>query len=192
MANSRQSASIKWRHRVAALSAMGALALASAPAQAQVPGLDFYIGGGLGQSDIGLSASELATVDFDAKDMAWKLFGGLRVASVFGAELGYIDFGKPEGEDAEVRYKGLAAFGMFYIPLPLPVLDIFAKAGLARVDADIDVGVDSFSTDDTKFAYGAGVQLKFGSFAVRGEYERFKVEDAKPSLLSISFTKSFL
>jgi hypothetical protein len=171
---------------------MGALALASAPAQAQVPGVDLYIGGGLGQSNLGLSAAELGTLDFDEKDMAWKLFGGLRMASVFGAELAYIDFGKPNGDDAQVKYKGLAAFGMFYVPLPLPVLDIYAKAGLARLDADLEVGVDSLSTDDTKFAYGAGLQLKFGSLAIRGEYERFKVDDADPTLLSISFSKSFL
>jgi opacity protein-like surface antigen len=192
MASFKQSASFNLRRGLAALGAMGALALASAPAQAQVPGVDLYIGGGLGQSNLGLSASELGTLDFDEKDMAWKLFGGLRMASVFGVELAYIDFGKPNGDDAEVKYKGLAAFGMFYVPLPLPVLDIYAKAGLARLDADLEVGIDSLSTDDTKFAYGAGLQLKFGSLAIRGEYERFKVEDADPSLLSISFTKSFL
>jgi opacity protein-like surface antigen len=192
MASFKQSASFNLRRGLAALGAMGALALASAPAQAQVPGVDLYIGGGLGQSNLGLSASELGTLDFDEKDMAWKLFGGLRMASVFGAELAYIDFGKPNGDDAEVKYKGLAAFGMFYVPLPLPALDIYAKAGLARLDADLEVGIDSLSTDDTKFAYGAGLQLKFGSLAIRGEYERFKVDEADPTLLSISFTKSFL
>jgi hypothetical protein len=192
MASFRQSASFNLRRGLATLGAMGALALASAPAQAQVPGFDLYIGGGLGQSNLGLSAAELGTLDFDEKDMAWKLFGGLRMASVFGAELAYIDFGKPDGDDAEVKYKGLAAFGMFYVPLPLPMLDIYAKAGLARLDADLEVGLGSLSTDDTKFAYGAGLQLKFGSLAIRGEYERFKVEEADPTLLSISFSKSFL
>lgn len=192
MATSRLSAPFKMRGALAALLASGALGLAAAPAHAQMPGLDFYIGAGVGQSDVDLSADDISAIDFDPKDMGWKVIGGLRVASMFGAELEYIDFGKPDGEDAEVKLKGLAAFGLFYIPMPLPVLDIYAKAGLARVDADIDVGIDSFSTDDTKFAYGAGLQLNFGSLAIRGEYERFKVEGAKPSLLSVSFTKSFL
>lgn len=192
MTSFKQSASFKLRRGFAAVGAMSALALASAPAQAQVPGFDMYLGAGVGQSNIGISAADLGTLDFDEKDMAWKLFTGLRMASVLGAELAYIDFGKPDGADAEVKYKGLAAFGMFYVPLPLPMLDIYAKAGLARLDADLEVGIDSLSTDDTKFAYGAGLQLKFGSFAIRGEYERFKLEDADPTLLSISFTKSFL
>jgi hypothetical protein len=177
------------RNGVAALLAIGALGVVSAPAAAQVPGVDLYVGVGIGQSDADIGDG-LPDVDFDDKDTAWKVFGGVRAASMFGAELAYINFGKPDGDVSEVEYKGLAGFGVFYVPLPLPVVDIFAKAGLARVDVDIDAA--NISTDDTKFAYGIGAQLKLGSFALRGEYERFKVEGAKPSLLSLSFTKSFL
>jgi hypothetical protein len=63
---------------------------------------------------------------------------------------------------------------------------------VARVN--IDVSNTSFSTDDTKFAYGAGLQLKFGSYAVRAEYEQYKVNDlnAKPTLLTLGLSKSFL
>lgn len=185
------------RHGVAALLAIGALGLVSAPAAAQVPGVDFYIGAGLGQSDVNLSADDLGALDFDAKDTGWKLIAGLRVASVFGAELEYIDFGKPNGEDSSFDYKGVAAYGLLYAPLPLPILDLYAKAGLAKVDADLSVdGLGDVSVKDTNFTYGLGAQLKFGSFALRGEWEKFKVKEsgdsAKPSLLSLSFTKSFL
>jgi hypothetical protein len=69
------------------------------------------------------------------------------------------------------------------------VLDIYMKAGLARVDVNPSFAA---STDDTKFAYGAGLQLKFASFAIRGEYEQFKADSAKPSVLSVGFSKSFL
>ncbi|MFO7325459.1 MAG: porin family protein [Pseudomonadota bacterium] len=190
MSNSRAAgARLKSRHLLAALAACGALGLAAAPAQAQgIPGVDFYIGAGIGQSNADLDDIEFT--DLDDKDTAWKLFGGVRFASVFGAELDYIDFGKATSEEADAKYKGLAAFGLFYLPLPLPVLDVYAKAGLARVDVDVDVG--DFSTDDTKFAYGLGVQFKLGSWAIRGEYERFKVEDSKPSLISVGISKSFL
>lgn len=181
------------RHLVALLAAGGALAMASAPAQAQVPGIDFYLGAGIGQSNADIDDIEIP--DLDDKDTAWKVFGGFRFASMFGAELNYIDFGEASGDGAAVEYKGLAAYGLFYLPLPLPILDVYAKAGLAKVDVDIDAA--DFSTDDTQFSYGLGVQLKFGSFAVRGEYERFKVKDgdldisSNPSLLSIGFSKSF-
>lgn len=191
MSSSNKTGRFAARHAVAALLAAGTLGLAAAPAQAQIPGVDVYLGVGLGVSNADISADDLEVPEFDKKDLGWKAFIGLR-ASVFGAELEYINFGKPNGDDASVKYKGLAGFGLFYLPLPLPFVDVYAKAGLARVDADLNVDTDSFSTDDTKFAYGAGVQVKFGSFAVRGEYEKFKLEGAKPSLLSVSFSKSFL
>lgn len=178
----------KVRHLVAALAGAGALSLVAAPAHAQVPGVDFYLGAGIGQSNADID--DVSITDLDEKDLGWKIIGGVRIASVLGAELNYIDFGKASGDGAELKYKALAAYGLFYAPLPLPILDVYAKAGLARIDVDIDV--DDFSTDDTKFAYGLGAQLKFGSWAIRGEYERFKVEGSKPSLLSLSFTKSFL
>lgn len=191
MSSSNKTGRFAARHTMAALLAAGALGLAAAPAQAQVPGVDVYVGAGLGVSNADISADDLEVPEFDKKDLGWKAFIGLR-ASVIGAEIEYINFGKPNGDDASVKYKGLAGFGLFYLPLPLPFVDVYAKAGLAKVDADLVVDADSFSTDDTKFAYGAGVQVKFGSFAVRGEYEKFKLEGAKPSLLSVSFSKSFL
>jgi opacity protein-like surface antigen len=191
MSSSNNTGRFAARHAMAALLAAGTLALAAAPAQAQVPGVDAYLGVGVGVSNADISADDLEVPEFDKKDVGWKAFIGLR-ASVIGAELEYIDFGKPNGDTAAVKYKGLAAFGLFYAPLPLPFVDIYAKAGLAKVDADLQVDASSFSTKDTKFAYGAGVQVKFGSFALRGEYEQFKLEGAKPSLLSVSFSKSFL
>lgn len=185
----------KIQHGLAALLAIGTLGVA-APAAAQVPGADFYIGAGVGQSNVDLSEDNLGSLDFDAKDTGWKLLAGVRVASLFGAEIEYIDFGKPNGDDAAVDYKGIAAYGLLFAPLPLPILDLYAKAGMAKVDADLDLdGIES-TAKDTQFTYGLGAQLKFGSLAIRGEWEKFKVKDngasAKPSLLSLSFTKSFL
>lgn len=185
----RNSSRFELRHVTAALCATAALALGSGPALAGVPGADLYLGVGLGQSNADVSAADLGDPDFDKKDMAWKVFVGGRFLSFAGAELDYINFGKPNGSAEEIKYKGLAAYGLYYLPIPAPVLDIYLKAGLARIDVDPSFAA---STDDTKFAYGAGLQLKFGSVAIRGEYEQFKMPGAKPSLLSVSFSKSFL
>jgi opacity protein-like surface antigen len=187
MAKSLESARLNLRHMFAALGATAALALAAGNAQAQgVPGINFYIGAGVGQSNADTSLN----ADFDKKDTAWKVYGGVRALSFLGAELNYIDFGKPKGGGDELKYKGFAGYGLYYLPLPLPILDVYVKAGVARID--IDVPSTDFSTDDTKFAYGAGVQLKFSSFAIRAEFEQFKIEGTKPSLLSLGFSKSFL
>ncbi len=193
MAMSYKSARFNPRHLATALGATAVLAFAAAPAQAQgVPGFNFYVGAGVGQSNADANADDFEVSDFDEKDLAWDVFVGVRVLSFLGAEVKYIDFGKPNGDGAEFKYNGLAGYGLYYLPLPLPVLDVYVKAGVARLDADIKFDGGTLSTDDTKFAYGAGVQLKFGSFAIRGEYEQFKIEGAKPSLLSVGFSKSFL
>jgi opacity protein-like surface antigen len=192
MLTNRKSTRHVLRHIATALCATSALAFGAGPAFAAVPGADLYIGVGLGQSNADLSAADLGELEFDRKDMGWKLFAGGRFLSFIGAEISYMDFGKPSGGNSEVDYKGLAGFGMLYAPIPLPVLDLYLKAGLARLDVDAAATVGDFNTKDTKFAYGAGLQLKFGSFAIRGEYEQFKVEGAKPSMLSLGFSKSFL
>lgn len=193
MSISPSSARFSPRHLFAALCATGALALAAGQARAAgIPGLDFYVGAGVGQSNADTSASDLGVSSFDKKDLAWNVFAGLRAFSFLGVELNYIDFGKPDGGGAEFKYKGLAGYGLYYLPIPLPVLDVYLKAGLSRLDADAKISSSSFSTDDTKFTFGGGVQLKFGSYAIRGEFEQFKLESSKPKLLSLGFSKSFL
>jgi hypothetical protein len=176
--------------RVATLiAATGGLAMAAGEAHAVgVPGADLYMGVGLGRSDADIDVIG----DFNPKDTGWKIFVGGRVISYFGAEIDYVDFGKPDGDDASLKYKALAGYGLFYLPLPLPVVDFYVKAGVARMDSDLRVTANSFNTKDTTFAYGGGVQVKLGSFALRGEYEKYKVDDAKPSMMTVAFSKSFL
>jgi len=192
MSTSRKRAGSGLHYIVAALGASAAFAFAAVPAHAQgVPGIDFYVGAGIGQSTADVSGKP---DDYDDKDFAWKVFAGVRAVSYLGAELDYVDFGKPRGDGDEFKYKGFAGYGLFYVPIPLPILDVYVKAGLARVDVNVP-NLD-ISTDDTKFAFGGGVQLKFGSLAVRAEYEQYKVEipgyKGKPRLLTLGFSKSFL
>jgi hypothetical protein len=175
------------RHLVTALCAIAVLAFGAGPARAGVPGADLYLGVGLGQSNVDVSAADLGVLKFDKEDIAWKAYVGGRFLSFAGAELDYINFGKPDGGNAKLKYTGLAAFGLYYLPIPLPLLDVYLKAGFARLDVN-----GSLNFKDTKLAYGAGLQLNLSSFALRGEYERFKAQGAKPSLLSVGFQKSFL
>ena len=67
---------------------------------------------------------------------------GFRPISWLGAELTYFDLGHPEGTlsvttngqvqgyPANASFKGEAAFGMIYLPIPL--IDVYAKVGVAR------------------------------------------------------------
>lgn len=105
---------------------------------------------------------------------------------------------------AHISQKGEAVFAMLY--LPVPIVGVYVKAGVARLTTDLEastvpppcpLGVScpatlavtgAFSTTETTFAAGAGVQWKYGDWAIRGEYERFTALGEHPSLESIGAT----
>lgn len=176
---------------VAATGAAVALLAAAAPATAADNG--FYLGAGLTQSridDIGPS------IDF--KDNSYKLIAGFRPLDHFAVEVNYIDLGKDSESfgpvSTTVDGKAYAAFAVGYLPLPL--VDLYAKAGVARWEANARAtGIALASVDDsgTEFAYGAGVQARLGSLAARLEYERFDVDDTDGAeLLTLGVTWTFL
>jgi OmpA-OmpF porin, OOP family len=52
-----------------------------------------------------------------------------------------------------------------------------------------------FATEEregTDPTYGAGAQVRVGSFALRFEYERFNFDDDATDLVSVGFTYTFL
>lgn len=173
--------------------AAAALALAVllpfAPARAADNG--FYVGASIGRSNV-----KAGDVGFSAHDTGWKVTAGLRPIDLLGAEVSYVDFGTPKRDIGAVRVdsdtKGAAAFGLLYLPLPIPLVDVYAKAGFARLDQDITSSSFRLSRKHTDFAYGAGAQAHWGSLAVRAEYERFETEQGKPNLLSLGVTWTFL
>jgi opacity protein-like surface antigen len=169
--------------------------------------LGLYIGGAVGQSQV--EANVPTVGDFKENHSAFKVIAGIRPISLIGAELSYIDFGHPSGNiisaPSDVSEKGADAFAVLY--LPVPVVDVFVKAGLARIQSTSNgvrsgvgacaIGVPNcalFRLDrtNTSFAAGAGAQFKLGAWAVRAEYERFNAAGANPRLVSLGVTWTFL
>ena len=172
--------------------------------------LGLYVGGAVGQSQV--EANVPTVGDFKENHSAFKVIAGIRPISLIGAELSYIDFGHPSGNingsPSDVSEKGADAFAVLY--LPVPVVDVFVKAGLARLqsttNSGLRIGVGActitnpncgpvlFRLDrtNTSFAAGAGAQFKLGPWAVRAEYERFNAAGANPSLVSLGLTWTFL
>ena len=186
--------------------------------------LGFYVGAGIAHSQVrndvqfvGASGS----VGLSGGATGWKAILGIRPLSVIGAEAEYLDFGSASGSaniPATVTTGGLnatgnshpkapAVFAMGYLPIPLPYLDIFAKAGVAELKSSLNASAQatcpinlpcipilippySASSSDTRFAYGAGVQVKLASLAVRAEYERIHSSRGDPALLSLALTWS--
>ena len=156
-----------------------ALLLACGMAQAANNG--FYLGGGVTQAkldNIGRDFGTGALDDFKIDNTAWKIIAGFRPIDMFAVEADYMDLGDEGRTVGGVRFnadaKAFAAYAIGF--LPIPVVDLYAKAGLARWDTSVS-GSGLFNLDDsgTEFAYGAGVQLNLGSFGARLEYETFDV-----------------
>lgn len=169
--------------------------------------LGLYVGGAVGQSQV--EANVPGVGNFKQNHSAFKVIAGIRPISLIGAELSYVDFGHPSDNmnvfSSSVSQRGADAFAVLY--LPVPVVDVFVKAGLARLQStvnSVDAGVGTctitdpncalFRLDrtDTSFAAGAGAQFKFGAWAMRAEYEHFDASGGNPSLVSLGFTRTFL
>jgi opacity protein-like surface antigen len=169
--------------------------------------LGLYVGGAIGQSRVEINSEGFALDNFRENHSAFQLMAGVRPISLLGAEIDYIDFGHPggnlNGAPASATLKGAAAFGVLY--LPVPVIDIYAKVGLARLQSSLG-GVSAVQPDcvpcapslfqldrtNTHFAAGAGAQYKLGAFALRAEYEYFDAGGANSGLVSLGITWTFL
>jgi hypothetical protein len=179
-----------------------------------------FAGGARGQLELGAWAARDAYKRFIAvggpelPHLAFRVMAAMRPIPLFGAELARIDLGHPGGGPGglptDVSMRGTGAFGVLYLPLPSPVADVYAKAGLARLQSTLQSialppGVATCSANrptcipqsfrlertDTSFAGGAGAQVKLGSWALRAEYQRFMAAGGHPGLLSVGFTWSF-
>src|SRR2546430_9096495 len=85
---------------------------------------------------------------------------------------------------------------LFRSPLPVPFLDVFAKAGLSHWKLNGSSGAATlppssffaFSDQGTEFAWGAGAQAHVGNIGGRLEYESFRIpntDDARVFSLSV-------
>jgi Outer membrane protein beta-barrel domain len=183
--------------------------------------LGLYVGGAIGQSHVestGQTTYALGNVYYDTgsfreNHFAFKGMVGIRPISLLGAEVGYTDFGHPSGAfnayPADESMKGVSAFGVLY--LPVPIVDVFLKAGVARIQSELNgtghggpncsangpcpeyvfIAPFQLNRTNTGGAGGVGAQYKYGSFAVRAEYERFNAAGGNPSLLSVGVTWTF-
>jgi opacity protein-like surface antigen len=188
--------------------------------------LNIYVGAGAGESHLRTGTEVIdpsgsydgPDYKFDAHHSAWKMIAGIRPIAPLGIELEYIDFGNPStgvtltgpGALLAAGAKAVTVFGLGYLPLPVPFLDVYGKLGLARLRTTLteisptlfcpakDLGVVSCaqvtsnqSDWSTNLAYGAGVQGKMGDLAVRAEYERINAGTRTPDIVSVGVTWTF-
>jgi hypothetical protein len=157
------------------------------------PAKGFYVGASIGQSRFDDSFS---INDLDREDKSWKALVGWRFADQFALEGSYVDFGESTAPGAlgvnpfaqEAKAWMLQAVGY----LPIPYVDLFAKLGAARVDAEGGgANLPGVKDRTTEFAYGWGVQWRWRTLAIRGEYERLDADvvgDLNMVSLGVTYT----
>ena len=181
----------------------GCALAACAPAFA-IDLLRFYAGAGVGQTVV-----EQDYYQVDEHAFGWKVFAGYRPFSFLGVEAEYTDLGnKGVNTYADTAHvstgaHAVAAFAVVY--LPLPYLDVYAKAGAANVKASTSAyaicppasqcvapGLPA-SDDNSKSsaAWGAGLGYKMDHWGVRLDYERFDGPQGNPSILALEGLFSF-
>ncbi|MET0281426.1 MAG: outer membrane beta-barrel protein [Steroidobacteraceae bacterium] len=155
----------------AALATLGGVSTAMA---AEGP----YIGASVLQARFDQDNFDVDDVDDD--DISFKVFAGIQLTPLFGLEAGYTNFGSsdapsvPTGGTFKAEAEAWSGFGT--LSFPAGPVQLFAKAGMARIDADGNVGAVTFDDKSWEFAYGVGAQLNFGNLGVRAEYERFDTD----------------
>ena len=159
---------------------------------------------------VGLASSDVSS-DYDVgafasgepvdDDRGFKAIVGFRPLDSFAIEANYADLGDtraplglacittpcPAEVSIDSQAVSVSAVGLFALPL----VDLYARVGVARWESEQTAFLvqKSEGTDPT---YGAGAQVRVGSFALRMEYERFDFDDDSADLVSIGFTYTFL
>ena len=189
------------------------LLLAAAAGAARADDLTgFYVGGAFGKA--WLDASDGLISGFGSDKHASQFILGWRPIPELAAELDYLNFGSSTGFttypnssvplDNTASRKGLAAFGVLYLPTPL--VDFYLKAGVAKLHTTVTTIVEPCPMGDTcpplaspipvdstgvGLAGGGGVMYRFRRLEVRFDYARFAALGGNPYLMTFGLTYTF-
>lgn len=180
-------------HITALRSGAGVLLLAAGAVAAQ--DAPIYLGAGAGQASVDEG------IILDDEDTSFKIFGGFGFSERFAVEFGYVDFGSFEAHPPSAPPGSVvldldvdALYGNAVGMLPFTRnLYGFAKLGVSRWDAGTAIA-DLTGTDSSGFDVTAGVGAQYllnNQFSLRGEYERFQIDDADMDVWSFGFLFKF-
>jgi hypothetical protein len=167
----------------------------------------WYVGAGVVSNSVTGLTGEPLGYGYPLPDLngtSWKAYGGVRPLKWLGGELDYIDLGSVDSNArgglllSHSDGRAVAAYAVGFLPIPLPVVDVFGKVGLARSQLNSTIIVsargptwESFSTNGNEFAWGIGVQAHGSMVGARLEYEGFNVPNtngARVTSLSVLFS----
>lgn len=173
---------------------------AATPALAQDTG--WYAGASIGQTETDFRSAQIVSalnglafstnsLSLDNEDNGWKVLGGYSFNKWLALEGSYADLGEfsalagltPAGQQrSEASMSGLGLDLVGSLPLSAS-WSAFARLGLAntRVEENFNPTRGTFFTNDSgrdfHEKYGIGLEYRLtDTFALRGEYERYKVD----------------
>jgi hypothetical protein len=148
----------------------------------------FYIGGDLGRSS---ESYDPYTFNAYGANVGYDIAVGYRPFDALAGELNYTSFGRATAGENYVDTNAVGLFALGY--LPVPVVDLYGRLGLADWRSGATSPGLSFTRTGADVAYGLGGGMHFGSIGVRVEYTRFTVSHANDiDLASIGLTWSLL
>ena len=178
--------------KFAAVAVLGTLSLAALAPQAAAADNGFYLGAGITQTEFDID--DIGSGELD--DNSFKLIAGFRPLNWLALEANYIDLGGEDDGETSLDASALTVSALAIAEVG--VIDLYARAGLANWNVDVEID-DFGSADDDGWepTFGVGVGAHFGSLGVRAEYEMFSADlfdelEADINTLSISFTYTFL
>ena len=160
----------------------------SAPAVAQQSDAGWYVGGSYGMTTFDVSGVP-AGVSVDDSDSGFKIFGGFQFTKNWGAEVGYVDFGKAGiGGFGDIGVTALTLAGTGTLPLN-ESFSLLGKVGMANWDAS---GSASSGDSGTDLFYGIGARYNFNkNLSVQVEFETFSAEDDSVNMTSVGLRYKF-
>ena len=153
-----------------------------------------YLGGSLGSASLDVSDGGVA---YDDNDTAYKIFGGYNFGIIplinLAIEGSYVDFGTARGNvsgnSVDTSVTGWDLFGL--VGVNMGPVSLFGKVGAIRWDGESSYLAQSGNDSGTDPAYGVGLQLQLGSFAIRTEYELFTVNKVDIGFASAGVSYTF-
>ena len=146
----------------------------------------WYVGTAISQTAVDESG-------IDDDDTGGKIYGGYRFNEYFSIEGSYYDFGDNGEDNNELGIDGVGLAAVGSIPLSDKVL-IFGKIGIHAWDADISGPIEGQFNDDSDedVFYGVGLAYELNAhWNIRGELERYEVDDFDLDVASVGLTYNF-
>ena len=174
------------------LGVIGGMSLAASAASADGDKQFVYLGGGLGYGRLDSQDYTNADGNLTNSGVSWKGVAGYHLNRIVAVEGQYIDFGADNRGNDKVKATGWTLGAVLSLPVDGPVTP-YAKLGLLNWETRNRFNGISRNQTGSDLGYGLGVRFSLAEdLDLRGEYERFDMDQTKVDSFSAVLQYKFL